>query len=162
MLKHTFTKSFRKTLITHIISSYQSLGQWTSCTSNGSQTLCMLPLSNYYSDCCHCLLPIMKINRINATNRAFYYVKTTRSSSFDITYHAGPRPGLPHMHLWCYDVGHQLNELKLIWWPLAVLYCTCIRASCYFFYAFVLSEITLLLLLLLLDHTLVLSNKPYA
>ena len=47
MLKHRFTKSLRKTLIKHIISSYQSLGQWISYTSNGSQTLCMLLLSNY-------------------------------------------------------------------------------------------------------------------
>ena len=28
--------------------------------------------------------------------------------------------------------GFQLDELKLLWWPLAVLYCTCIRASCFF------------------------------
>ena len=33
--------------------------------------------------------------------------------------------------------SHQLDELLLLWWPLAVLCFTCIRASWVFFYVFV-------------------------
>ena len=55
-----------------------------------------------FSDCCHCSFLMMKFNK-NASDRIFYHhVKTSWCWTFDITYHAGPRPGLPHVHLYIF------------------------------------------------------------